>query len=243
MNTTIPNFGVTYELITDTEEFGRYMWAFVRYCAGRRSYAPSICESILLRNASVIADPWRAHIVSHIEGTFARGFLTRKEAALRQAKAKRESDPNWWSKGYDGGGLGADHDEDHWMLAIREFERSRVDRDILRTMWDEDPTPITATFDDADDFWFMVGSAIRHDLVQDDDAVMTPETHAAFVMAHANDLTPKWVTNLWEDVTDEFVCVLAQDKHALERWEPLRDFLVDISTPDSRKPYAEKAMA
>ena len=235
-----------YKLETTINEFGRYMWAFTLYCAGRQTYAPRICEEVMRDNAEIILYPWRANIIAHVMGRFASTFEQRVAAEKEQREAKAAGDPDWWQKGYKGGPLGADFDENGWMKAVSYLAKhDEADPVLVNANWDGEDAPVTATFDDVDDFWFMVGSAVRHDLAGDEGSVMTPAEHTAFVKAHANDLNPKWVTNLWRDVTDEFWGRFASatgDGDAREKWAELRDFLEEVATPEAREPWEAREL-
>lgn len=229
-----------YKLDTTVNEFGRFVWAFTLYCAGRRSYAPSICEDVIKRNAEIILFPWRAHIIAHIMGGFASTFEKRVAADRVKREAKTAGDPDWWDKGYKGGPLGAEHDEDGWMRTVTYLAKhDGADPALVNANWDGEDAPVTATFSDIDDFWFMVGSVLRHDVVQDDEAVFSAKELTDFIKAHADDIFPKWVVNLYRDITDDLWCLGGED-NATDDWKGLHDFLLDIATPDAYEVYAEK---
>jgi hypothetical protein len=214
-----------FKFYTDTQEFGKYIWDFVRYSAGRQTYAPSICESIMKANAHIILDPWRALIVGKIESAYARCLPKMRacEAAVKHAKAI--GDPDAWEKGYKFGELGQDFDAYGWIRAVRKLEESVPDREIVETFWDgEDAIPVIAEFDDVDDFWFMVGSAIRIDIQGGDDMVFSPAEHTAFIKAHNDILNEKWVDNLMRDIMDDFNFMF-HDGTEPDEWAELSEFL------------------
>lgn len=230
-----------YRFDTTVNEFGRLVWGFFLYCAGRRSYAPSICEDVICRNAEVILFPWRADIIAHVMGAFAETFDERVEANLAKREAKAAGDPDWWDKGYKGGRLGAEHDEDGWMRTITYLvKHDNADPALVNANWDGEDASLTATFADVDDFWFMVGSVLRHDLAQGDDAVFSADELTAFVKVHSADLDPKWVTNLYRDVTDPMFSVIDGREMPTDDWKDLHDFLVDIATIESPEPWERK---
>lgn len=229
-----------FEFKTTINEFGRYVWAFTLYCAGRRSYAPSICEDVIKDNAGIILFPWRAHIIAHIMGSFAETFEERVAADRIKREAKAAGDPDWWNKGYKGGRLGADYDEDGWVRAVTFLAKhDDVDPALVNACWDGEDAAVTARFDDVDDFWFMVGSVLRHDIAQHEDAVFSAREITDFVKAHGDDLNPKWVVNLYRDITDD-LWFLGDAPMPTPDWQELHDFLVDVATPEAHEVYAKK---
>ena len=233
-----------YKLETTINEFGRYIWGFTLYCAGRRTYAPSICEDIIRRNAEVILYPWRARIISHVMGRFASTFQERVAAEREYRIAREAGDPGAWEKAWRGGPLGEGFDEDGWMKAVTYLAKhDDIAPDLVNACWDGADAPITVTFSDVDDFWFMVCGVMRNDYGQGEDRVIDARDVTAFVKAHSADLNPKWVSNLHRDLTDDiYVTFMAMgnDEGAKAAWAELRDFLVEVSTPESREAYAEK---
>lgn len=214
-----------FKLETDTTEFGKYIWDFVRYCAGRQTYAPSICESVMIRNAGIIIDPWRALIVGKVEGAYARCLPEIRACEKAKRVAKEAGDPNAWEKGYKYGELGADFDAFGWIRAVRKLEGTIPEEAIVEAFWDgEDAIPVAAEFDDVDDFWFMVCSAIRIDIHGGADMVYTPAEHTAFIKAHADVLNGKWVDNIMRDLADDFNFSF-HDGTDPEDWHELFDFL------------------
>ena len=203
--------------------FGRYIWALTLYCAGRQTYAPSVCEGIIRRNAESIHYPWRAHIIGLVMTRFASTFEGRVAAEREKREAKAAGNPDWWTMGYKGGPLGADFDEDGWVQAATYLAKhDRCDPAVTNACWDGDDPAVTVTFDDVDDLWFMVCCAIRHDLCGGDAQVMAPAGHLAFVEAHADLLNAKWVTNMLRDLDDGFYASFGTD---MGEWDGLRGAL------------------
>ena len=233
-----------YRLDTTINEFGRYIWGFTLYCAGRRTYAPSICEDIIKRNAEVILHPWRARIIAHVMGRFASTFHERVAADREYRLAKEAGDTDAWSKAWKGGKLGEDFDENAWMATVTYLAKhDDIAPELVDACWDGTDAPITVTFADADDFWFMVCGAMRNDYGQGENKVIDAREFTAFVKAHADDLNPKWVTNLHRDLTDDIYTsfmAMGNDKDANDAWAELRDFLVEVATPESREAWMEK---
>lgn len=233
-----------YKLDTTINEFGRLIWAFTRYCAGRRTYAPSICEDIIRRNAEVILYPWRAKIVALVMGRFAETFDERIAADRAYREAAAANDPDAWSKRWKGGLLGEDFDENGWVTtATYLMKHDDIAPALVNACWDGEDASITVTFDDVDDFWFMVCGAMRDNYGQGEDAVVSATDMTAFVKAHADDLNPKWVSNFHRDLTDSlYTSFMANgdDEKAQRAWKELREFLVDVATSDSYEAYAEK---
>ena len=234
-----------YRLETTINEFGRYAWGFFLYCVGRRSYAPSICEEVLKRNAGILLFPWRAQIIAHVMGAFASTFDERVAANLEKAEAKASGDPDWWEKDYKGGPLGAEYDEDGWLRTVTHLAKhDDVDPVLVNANWDGEDAPVVASFIDVNDFWFMVGSVLRHDLAQNEESVFTATEITEFVKAHAEDLNPQWVTNLYRDLTDRPAWALGDDREfPLPEWQGLYDFLVEVATCDSPEVWKQKENA
>lgn len=213
-----------YKLETTINEFGRLVWSLTLYCAGRRTYAPSICEDIIMRNAEKILFPWRAHIIAHVMGRFAETFEERVAAEREHRAAREAGDPDAWEKAWRGGRLGADFDENGWMRAVTYLAKhDGADPRLVNANWDGEDAPITVTFSDMDDFWFAVTGALRNDYAQDGMSVFTAEQLTALVERNAGDLNEKWAANILRDLTDDtFVSFLANgDDRKTQAWEPL----------------------
>lgn len=220
---------------TTINEFGQLLWAFTLYCAGRQTYAPSICEDIIKANKDRILLPWCSLIISEIEGRFAKTFLDRIAAEQAQKAAREAGDPNWWEKGYKGGSLGADFDENGWMLAIQELEKATPTRELVEACWDGIDAPITARFGDSDDFWFMVGGALRQSLCgKENGAVFEPDALTEFVSRHMDDINDKWVTNMLRDLGWDFYASYNGNEDFAEKWAGLRGILEGHATDERR---------
>lgn len=215
-----------FRLETTINEFGRLIWSFTLYCAGRQTYAPSICERIITTNKEKLVLPWRSFIISEIEGRFAKTFLTRIAAEQEQKRAKEAGDPDWWEKGYKGGPLGADFDETGWMLAIQELEKATPAKELVIASWDGVDAPIVADFDDVDDFWFMVCGGLRNDFCGEaSGAVMGPDEWTGFVRRHMGSLNGKWVTNILRDLAWDFYGSYEGNDDFDLKWQGLRELL------------------
>lgn len=228
-----------YKFQTTINEFGRLIWDCTQYCAGRRSYAPSICEDIIRRNAGIILFPWRAYIISYVMWAFADDFQDRVEADKARRAAQEAGDPEAWRKAYHGGTLGADFDGDGWMQAVTFLAKhDDVDPDLVKACWDGEDAPVTATFGDADDFWFMVSSVIRKGS-QTGECLFSAGELTDVVRRQAGSLSPKWVSNLSRDIDDGvFMAFLSPENRGKvgSLWDDMREILINASTTEP-EPY------
>lgn len=116
------------------ETFGKVMVCFERYCLGRMTYAPSICERLACDNARVFADPWRSAFVNDI--------LLAYQSDRERIDAGRTSR------------LGMDFDAEAWLACMDVVARAVVRPGLV-------PTDVIDITCEADDWRFAVISALR----------------------------------------------------------------------------------
>lgn len=220
----------SFEFHTTSDEFGRLVTEFFEYCAGRQTYAPSICERVIADNADIIPDPYRARMIAKVEGAYAHDMPLRAECLRKRNAAKEAGDPEWWAIRANGQGpetmLGADFDEDGWVSCIRRLERSDIRREVIESSWDGTECPVTAVFGDADDFWFMIGSCLRRVHASGGDELVGPGMLTDVVRRTIGDINEKWVWNLSRDLGDELDAFMAEKRGTdLSCWDDLHAML------------------